>query len=126
MKETDAKKILSISCATQLATFVILSLVQASLGYSFCFENQQCIVDSVKLLVMTLFLSILAGWISSGTHVVDIGSDATFTISKQKVRLYFGKFHGLIIIKWLKAMQHCVIRESQQGRCTSKSGAGKF
>ncbi|XP_065068209.1 phosphatidylinositol-glycan biosynthesis class F protein-like [Rhopilema esculentum] len=84
MKRTANRKLLSISCLTQLICCGSIVLVQSLIGSGFCLENRQCILDSVKTFLLNMYSTILLGWFVTKAAVID-GDDLICTDLKSKV-----------------------------------------
>ena len=89
MTDVKDRRILGVSCAIQLAALMAFYLIQHFVGYGFCLESRQCIVDSMKFLLINLLLSVLAGWMCSGAFVTENGSNPGSKSTRRKVS---GKF----------------------------------
>eukprot|EP00795_Rhopilema_esculentum_P003039 gene3039-1314_t len=83
MKRTANRKLLSISCLTQLICCGSIVLVQSLIGSGFCLENRQCILDSVKTFLLNMYSTILLGWFVTKAAVID-GDDLICTDLKSK------------------------------------------
>ena len=86
MIDVDNRKLLGLSCAAQLVTHLALTILQHILGHGFCLKTQECITKSVKILLINIFISIIVGWISTGTFVLETGNDSASKNRRRKVR----------------------------------------
>ena len=85
MIDVKNRRILGVSYAVQLAALMTFYLIQHSIGYGFCLEHRQCIVESTKFLLINLFISVIAGWICSGAFVIENGNNPGPKNTRKKV-----------------------------------------